>query len=474
MLLRQTLLYLPAQVVGPIFQFVSIIVWTHYLAPESMGVFALVMATQELAYTGTLFWFTLYTLRYFDSAGSVASKQQFLDTELAVLIGSGLASVLLVLGLAWFVDAQWTPSLVAASVAHIVTRVAVTHLADRARTQHDTLTYTVLQTMWPVLGLAFGILLVVSVEASATMVLWGYTAAQVLSLAVAGVRLGMGRNPMALDIDVVRIALRYGLPLLAGGLFVWVAINGIRFAVEYKQGAAAVGLITVGWMLGFRAAMFAAMLVTAAAFPLAVRRAREEGIDAGQAQLERNGVLLLVALLPAAVGLWLVSEPLITLVVAETYREMTIAVLPMAILAGVFRNVRLHFAEQIFLLREQTMIPLYNDIFDAVASMAGVVVGLSIGGLPGAAAGAAAGAFVSLLVTLAVGWHKHRYVLPPLDAAKTLAATATMALVVACIPLSPTIGAVALASIAGALVYAAMLALLYPEGRRMAWAVVRR
>ncbi len=99
--------------------------------------------------------------------------------------------------------------------------------------------------------------------------------------------------------------------------------------VEHDAGAAAVGLLTVGWGLGLRATSFASMLTTAAAFPVAMKRAREDGMDAGQAQLERNGELLLLALAPIAVGLWAISEPLVTLVVSQDYREMTIAVLPL-------------------------------------------------------------------------------------------------------------------------------------------------
>ena len=54
MLLRQTLLYLPAQVLGPIFQLISAFAWTHFLAPGEMGVFALVSAAQELAFAAAL------------------------------------------------------------------------------------------------------------------------------------------------------------------------------------------------------------------------------------------------------------------------------------------------------------------------------------------------------------------------------------------------------------------------------------
>ncbi|MBL8566730.1 MAG: oligosaccharide flippase family protein [Hyphomicrobiaceae bacterium] len=473
MLLRQTLLYLPAQVIGPVFQFVSILVWTHFLSPASLGVFALVMAAQELAYTATLFWFSLYTMRYHDATRADADRRRFLDTELAVLAASAVASIVLVLALAGAVETAWTVPVILASLAHIVTRGVVAHLTDRARAEHDTLTYTSLQIIWPVLGLAFGALLAFVVGGSVSAILWGYTIAQALAIAVAALRLEFGRNPFALDRAMVRAAIRYGLPLLGGGVFIWLAINGLRFVVEQQSGAAAVGLITVGWMLGYRAMSFAAMLVTAGAFPLAMRRARERGIEAGQQQLERNGVLLLAALLPASAGLWLVAGPLVRLTVAEPFQAMTMNILPMSILAGAFRVYRIHFAEQIFLLSEQTVIPLGNDIFDAAASLTGAVVGLAVGGLSGSITGAAAGALASLLVTSAIAWRMHRYTVPPLDMAKLFGATVVMSAAVMSLPRLPDVASITISVAAGVLVYAAALAALYPDARRGTLEMVR-
>ena len=94
MLFRQTLLYLPAQVLGPVFQFISIVAWTHFLIPTEMGLFALAAAMQELAYVATTVWFTLYTLRYHDPKGGDAARTRFLDTETLVLIGASLATAL--------------------------------------------------------------------------------------------------------------------------------------------------------------------------------------------------------------------------------------------------------------------------------------------------------------------------------------------------------------------------------------------
>ena len=50
MLIRQTFLYLPAQLIGPLFQFIAAVVWTHWLMPDAYGVLTFIFAAQELAY----------------------------------------------------------------------------------------------------------------------------------------------------------------------------------------------------------------------------------------------------------------------------------------------------------------------------------------------------------------------------------------------------------------------------------------
>lgn len=474
MLFRQTLLYLPAQVLGPAFQFISIIAWTHFLSPADMGTFALVAAVQELAYVATTFWFTLYTMRYHDPNGEAARRGQFLNTETMVLALASLASIVIVFALPLFADIAWTRNLAMAAIAYTVTRGLVTHLSDRARTEHDTVTYSVFQISWPLLGLFIGLALVTLFERSAATVLWGYAIAQTISLLVAGWRLDFGTRPTHYAPDAVSTALRYGLPLVIGGLLVWLANNGIRFVVEAKESAAAVGLITVGWGLGLRAAAFASMLVTAAAFPVAMQRARDGGMAEGQAQLQRNGVLLLAALAPAAAGLYVISEPLVRMVVAQDFQEVTIAVLPLAIVAGALRNFRIHFGEQVFLLHERTTVPLWNDAVDAVASLAGGAIGLSLGGLPGAVAGAAMGSAVSLAVTLAAAWVFYRFAMPLGALLRIALATAAMVLAVKCLAVHATLPSLSLAIAAGAAVYGITLVAAYPELAHKVLGLLRR
>ena len=470
MLYRQTLLYLPAQVLGPVFQLISMVAWTHFLPPAEMGVFALLTAAQELIFVGTTSWLSLYTVRYYDPAGDNAARKRYLDTETAALLFASAVSILAVWLLTFVIDTAWTPALFATAAAYTLSRGLATHLSDRARAEHDTLTYSVLQIFWPVLGFVFGLVLLTLFPPSAATLLAGYAAAQGLALVIAMMRLEFGRQPMMASREVLRGAMIYGLPLLIGGAIVWLANNGLRFIVEAARGAEAVGLVTVGWGLGLRAAAFAAMMVAVAGFPLAVRKSREEGMQSGQDQLVRNGVLLLATLAPATAGLWAISSPLIDLAVAVEYREMTKAVLPLALVCGALRNIRQHFSQHVFLLHEKPNIPVYNDIVDASATLLGVTIGLWLGGLTGSVLGAAIGAGFGLLVTSIWGWRSYGFAMPILDMVRVGAATLAMMLAVKTFAPAPTPASIVLAIVLGGIVYAGALSAMYPALTRRALA----
>ena len=468
MLLRQTLLYFPAQFLGPVFQFVSILTWTHYLTPEHLGLVALVTAVQELALAASLAWFTHYTLRYAASFED-AERKAYLDAETLVIALSGAATLLIVLTMPLFVGGAWDWPLVAAAIFQSVGRVTLSQLADRSRAWSDPLSYSILQIGWPVGGFLVALALVVWVAPTATMVLLGYAIAQALAIVyVLLFRIETGRHPTHASREVMRKAARYAAPLVIGTVLLWVANNATRFVVEWRDGAAAVGLVTVGWSIGLRIASVAAMVVSAAGFPLALVRTRDDGIAAGQAQLVRNGLLLAAMLVPSTAGLWMIADELVPLFVGEAYREITLAILPASILAGAARNFRVHWGEQVFLLHERPVVPLLNDVVDAAAALVLGAVGLWLGDLPGLITGSAIGAVLSLVVTMAWGWRDYRYALPVPDVAKIALATALMAAVVAVLPVARSLTMLVFAVSAGAAVYAMTMAALYPAERRKA------
>jgi O-antigen/teichoic acid export membrane protein len=469
MLLKQTLLYLPAQVIGPVAQFVSIVLWTHWLAPSDLGHLVLVTAAQELAYAVALGWFSLFTMRYGARFADADWRGRYLASEARMLLLVVALSVPFSIALAAYIARGYPDGpLLAATLGYAVTRTVTLHLQDRLRATMQVLAYTVLQLTGPVLGLVFGLAAVAWVAPTPTMVLTGYAMGHAVGLAWVYARCQMGPLLGRLDREVMRQALVYGLPLIVGLPAIWLSLNGIRFIVDLVHGATAVGLVTVGWGLGQRVASFVALLVAAAAFPLAVKRTHDEGVAAGEAQLQKNGVLLVAVLLPATAGLIVLGEPVVRLLVAEPYRAVTLAVLPWAMLAGCLRSVRLHFTDHAFLLHEQPRMAMYVDIADAVVSTLLCFAGLLLGGLVGATIGAALGSLVGVLISLALVRWRYGFVVEPAGHLKIAAATLVMTAAVVLLTKAVTapLAAVLLATSLGACVYALALAVLLPDARR--------
>ena len=85
MLIRQTIRYLPAQLLSPAFQLLSMVVWTYFLPPAEMGSYVLITATQEFAYLIALSWFSVYALRFMPFERGRSERRDFLSTEAAIV-----------------------------------------------------------------------------------------------------------------------------------------------------------------------------------------------------------------------------------------------------------------------------------------------------------------------------------------------------------------------------------------------------
>lgn len=467
MLIRQTLLYMPAQLIGPVAQFISILVWTHWLSPAEMGAFAILIAVQELAFLGCLSWFSVYTVRYFDHAGPADDLETYRRTE-AVVVSVALALSVLIGWLGVLALSEITPSpyLMIAAIAFVAVRLLASHMSERARATGQIFQYSVLQIAWPVGGLALGLVLVAIFGASVANVLMGYAVAQAVAIGAVWPALGLGWPIRAPSRAMIIKAIQFGSAVAVGGPLFWFSGNAIRFVVEYAEGTAAVGLVTVGWALGQRAASFAAQGVTAAAFPLAVKRLREGDMADGYGQMRVNALLLWLALAPAAAGLYAIGPDLVRLLVAEPYQAVTVAILPAAILSGALRNLRSHSTEQVFLLAERPQYTMMVEVFDAIATLIGCVIGLSLYGLVGAAWGALVASVISLALSAAIARARFGFDLPYREGVPIAAASLVMMAAVMAIPPAGSVFWLMIKIAAGGAVFVALIAAFHPRQTR--------
>lgn len=470
MLIRQTLQYLPAQLIGPLFQFIAAVAWTHWLSPGEYGVLAYIMAAQELAYLLCLAWWSQYMLRYIGDFKTVEERRRFQQSENAVLaLSAGLQSLV---GLATLAasHAQPTVWLVVATIVYVVSRSLTSHLSERARSAGRIAVYTVAQVIGPVAGLGLALIAVARLSPSADAALGGFALAQFVGLVWLWRALALGGGVAKPGRDILARSAQFGAPLVLAGVIGWASFNGIRVVVDQFSGPAAVGLISVGWGLGQRLAAVVAMLVTAAAFPLAVKHLQAGRREDALRQVSMSGVILFGLLAPTAVGVAMVARPLVTWMIAPAFQQVTYVVLPLAAIAGGLRNLRVHTADQVIILFEQTRYNVIVNVVEVIATLTLCIAGLRLGGLEGAAAGCLAGTVVGVIYGYYVAVTRFHLPLPVSEILRIIVAAMLMGVALHFLPLAfatanPAVQLGAMV-VVGGLVYVTAMAAMFPAAVR--------
>jgi O-antigen/teichoic acid export membrane protein len=462
MLLRHTLLYLPAQIVGPLFQLIAMIVWTHVVDEHTLGVITLVTATHELLQIAFLTWWSQYALRFFGRYLDRGEALRFYRTENAVLLFSVIVQSIIVIAILLLVivpDAS--TGLVIATVGYVVTRTLNLYIGERARVHHHIWVYSIQQIVGPSAGFVVGLVLIRLIGQSAEWPLAGYALAQLAAAVIVLPKISYGRSFWPLDREIVNHALHYGIPIVIGGALGWVGLNASRFIVNDMLGVAAAGLFAVGYGLGQRAAAVAAMLVTAAAFPLAVKSMEQGGSKLAMRQLANNSALLIAILAPSITGIFILRVEIIHLLIAVPFQQVTLAVLPLSMLAGSIRSLRAHFVDQAFLLHNRTRLMIVVAAIDATVTVALSLVFIRYWGLLGAAGATVVAAVAAATVSFAIGFSRFGLTLPFNHLAAIALATTAMAALLSNLPEASSLIALALHVAAGAAIYIAFLVVRY-------------
>lgn len=470
MLLRSTLLFLPAQIVGPMFQLISVVVWTHIVGESTLGVITLVTATHELLQTVFLFWWSQYALRFFGTVKDGEQADRFYRTENTVLLLSVAAqsiAVLIVLRTKIAPDAGL--ALVLATVAYVVTRSYTLYIAERARVRHEVGVYSIQQVTGPALGFLLGLLLLRLFGEGPEWPIAGYAVAQFAAVLAALPLIRFGWKVWPVDRATLSQALHYGLPLVVGGGLSWISINASRFIVSDMLGVAAAGLFAVGYGLGYRAATVAAMMVTASAFPLAVRTMAERGIERAMGQLADNGALLAAILFPSVAGVFMLRYEIVQLLIAPAFQSATLAILPLAALAGAIRNFRAHFVDQVFLLHRRTRILVCINAVEALLTVTASILFISQWGIVGSVVASVTATAAAAAISFLVGMIVFRLRPPVLHLIKIAVATGVMMIVLYAVPKNATALSLALHIVLGGATYTVVLATLYGASLKRLW-----
>lgn len=475
MLLRKTLLYMPAGTLGPLIQLATIVVLTHWLAPAELGVYALVVALQDLAQIATLSWWSQYVLRYLDERDPALRARQD-RTEIGVIALAGIAQGLLVAGFTLsLADGPAEPGLIVSAALAGIMRALMVHASVRARAQQQIGLHAFAQIAAPSLSLGLSLVGFALFGPDLTVAFLAMALGHLLAALPMAFKLDYRQVRGGIDGTTLQRAFRYGVFTAMGAGLAWGSMQSVRFVTDMMFGAAAVGLIHVGWGIGQRIATQLSVLATTALFPLAASRARTEGIAAGVSQLMIAGPILLAVLAPATIGLAFVAGPAARLLTAPAYQEATAAILPVAMLAGAVRAFRNHYLDEILQLTDRSRLMTALDAIEAGATLLLCAAGALLYGVQGALIGCLIAAVLATALAFILIAQQHGPLLTWRAVFVTVAACLAMAVVLAALP-GPEglVGLIAICCIGGAAYLATYALFEHRAIRQLAYAHLSR
>src|SRR5260370_16554236 len=210
MLLRHTLLYLPAQIVGPLFQLIAMIVWPHVVDEATLGVITLVTATHDLLQISFLAWWSAYGLRFFGRYQDRGEALRFYRTQNAVLLISVILQSIVVIAVLLLVIAPDAKTgLLTATVGYVITRTLNLYIGERARVRHHIWVYSIQQIVGPSVGFIVGLVLIKLIGQSAESPLAGYALAQLAAAIIVLPKIGYVPSFRPLAREIVNHPLPY-------------------------------------------------------------------------------------------------------------------------------------------------------------------------------------------------------------------------------------------------------------------------
>lgn len=398
MLIKRTISYLPAQLLSPLAQLSSILLWTFYGGSTTIGIITLVTTQQELIRTICLSWWSHFAMRYMNEK-CIGEKIKQSNTGI-VVVSILLQAIVTYLTFIYFFNDLNRFYYLYVIILFVALRSINQHNITLAATNNNALLYNVLSLCGPLLGLLVGLILVSIYGDDALFPLLGYVIGEFIGIAYLGLKSQRYVPRFTIDVSILYAALRYGIPILISGIFAWLALNTSRYMIEDQLGLEAVGAYAIGFGLGHRAASMIGTLFTPALLPLVVSTMQEQGEMRAMQQLSANFLLLSSVLFPALLSMFMVDDLIVKLFVAPEYWAVTLDILPWSIVSGGLFTIIYNYLNHYFIVMGETKYLILID--GGIAFLVFVFSYLLIGqlGLKGGVIAMCVAAFLVMIMLL--------------------------------------------------------------------------
>ena len=432
---KDTLNYIPANIIPGIVGFFAIAAYTRLLNTEQYGQYILTITTISLVSSAAFSWLNQSGLRYFEEYNKKGLLVRFTSTAFISLFGSILVILFIWGGVTMLLKKAWHPDLIRITqIAGIVLAAQVIYMfvlmllrAGAGRKTSQYALYTVINSLGTFLLavclIRFVGLGVEGILLAMIILLGSISLIELIQL--------VGKNLIrtsCYSIDLLKRFASYGIPMIGvsmGALFVSVSD---RYMIQYIMGTKAVGIYSAGYDLAQKAIQGMSTILILAAFPIIFRTFAQKGVKETGIVIGRLMAIYLTAIVPAVFGVVIVSKDMVGVCLGESFRHSHI-IMPW-VATGVFCDGLGLYCSASYKLKEKTNLLFYVWAIAATVNIILNIICIPRFGMVGAAYATLVAFLVYLSITWIFGVKLLPYLFPWKTLWKTVLAASTMAIIV--------------------------------------------
>ena len=356
---KDLLAYLPAKAVPALIGLISIPVFTRIFDPDAYGLYTLIISTVSLLVLILFSWLFNAALRYYNEFTRQGAQNAFVSTIflswlLLTVIGYGAAFLLYYFGSSWLLglDRSLTPFILLLALLMAASQSLYHIVLDSLRANRHSAAFAAAAIILPLgrllatyflavhRGMGVEALLISSLSFEAALGLFGFLV------------LGVRPSISAYSADVLKRALRYGLPLAGTGVLSWLLALADRFIIGFYHGTDAVGVYAVAYNLAASSLQMVFMALMLAAFPVIIQTWNLYGQASTEQLINTLTRYYCLLTFPLVAGITVLARPILAVLTTDRYAE-GFSVLPW-VAAGLFFLGYSQYVNKVWELKEKT------------------------------------------------------------------------------------------------------------------------
>jgi O-antigen/teichoic acid export membrane protein len=471
--------YVPAQVVPAFLAILSVPLLTRILTVDEFGRYSLVVSSVAImvALSG---WLTMSMVRFYPA---MPGKETALLIRTSFWVQLALAAAF---GMAAFVAARlfWSgeaglQELVIAGIVVFMVQSLFNLQTSSLQAQFQTNAYSLFSISSKTIGLGLGLLLTIVLHRGAQGMLWGAAGGMLICLPFLWRKsLKVTSLTGPISFPLLRDLASYGVPLVLGNLGAWVLSQADRYLVALYFSTQEVGVYSAAYWVSENSMKLMSVIFMLSSTPLLATTWEKKGQEASEKLLISVTRVYLLVAIPAAIGLSVLSVPLLRVLTGTAYAT-GYTVVPWVIAGAFFLGLQQRFNQVLLLLKRSRIVMIWLVISGALNVLLNVLFLRRFGYQVAAINTLVSYAFLCGALAVASSRHFH-WNFPWTTTLRSLAAAGVMSVVIALlnIELQPSpVWSLGLSVPLGVLVYGALiwaLGELSPEERTAVQLGLRR